>query len=214
ALHRRRQDRGPADLGALKHLPRLHVPGPCEVFQLDEIFMVGADVVDPALHRPVSVEVLDDLRGIEPRAVHPELADVEALEDGDEPDRVVVVGVRHHHVVDRHVAAVMLLDVLDDLIADRGVTAINDRQVIALFRAVLDKDGVPVAVADRQKLYWNTHSTTPSLKCVYYMMWIPASPLLDMGSNRLRATPDLPLVNLHPVSTGLPFYSLFVLNAG
>jgi hypothetical protein len=30
-----------------------------------------------------------------------------------------------------------------------------------------------------------------------------------MGSKRFRATPDSPLVNLHPVSTGLPFVLLF-----
>src|SRR5262249_10862259 len=93
----------------------------------------------------------------QPRSVHPEGADSETPKDWDQAAGVIVVGVRHDHVLNDDIAAVVLLDMLNHLLADLAVSAIDDVQVVASRVSVLHKDRVPVAVADGQELHCDRH---------------------------------------------------------
>jgi hypothetical protein len=68
---------------------------------------------------------------------------------------MVVVGMRYDHVVNDHVAAVVLLDVLDHLLADLSVAAIDDVQPLSIRVPVLDHDRVAVTASNRQELNGN-----------------------------------------------------------
>ena len=67
---------------------------PRKRLEFDEVLVVRSDLSDPAFERPVSVEVVEDLVGVDPGAVHPQVADLEVLEDRNEFAGVIVVGVR------------------------------------------------------------------------------------------------------------------------
>jgi hypothetical protein len=81
--------------------------------------------------------------GMEPWAVHPQCLYTEFLEDGYEPGRVIVISVRHDHIMDGNVAAVVLMDVLHHILADAGVSAVHYVQIPRVLRAVLDEIASP-----------------------------------------------------------------------
>jgi len=71
------------------------------------------------------MKMMDNLVGIKPRPVHPEFLYAELLEDLNKPRRMIVIGVRYDHIMYDNIGAVVLMDVLNHLLANAGVSAVH-----------------------------------------------------------------------------------------
>ena len=93
------------------------------------------------------MEVVDDLLGVQPRPVHPEIPDWVALQNFDKPRRMVVVGARQDHVVDGG-AIVPGIYVLDDGVGGIGIGSVGQMHCVAGKRVpIADKNSAAAALA-------------------------------------------------------------------
>jgi hypothetical protein len=122
--------------------------------KVDKVRMHLAHPPDEPLDGVTLVELPNGLGRELPRPVHPEVLNLHSLHHLDEASRVVVVGMRQHHVVDEEVTPVVRSDVFDDLLAGPGVSPVYDMDENAPLgvRGVLNADRVCIAITNGQKV--------------------------------------------------------------
>jgi hypothetical protein len=181
AVPRGCEDREITNLIALEHVMNIRALSNGFFLEADEAGVHRPHLLNKPIAGVALVEVPDGLGCVFPRPIHPEILDLHRLHHLDEAGRVVIVGVREHHMVDVEPAPIMRADVLNDLLTGLGVSAINhvDKDAPVGIGRVLNTDSVPVAFAHGQKIDLE-HTQPPTLVFVAFQPPLSGVPLWEL----------------------------------
>ena len=154
------KDREGTDPGALEGLVNRDAPAGSNVFEFDERGILVAQMAHQTVDGPIPVEMVDDLRRVEPGPVHPKRLDVKRFHHLDETRGVVAVRMRQHDMLDP-VRSIPRTHLLDQAGRGVGIAAVDhmDREAIGA-RAIPEGNRIATAGLgpDREKIDFVSHS--------------------------------------------------------
>jgi hypothetical protein len=129
------------------------------IFDLDQVWVFLPHTRNKTWNTEITVEAIDHFGSIEPRSVHPNIADVKVLYDFDQTACMIIVCMGKHNVCDNSFRSMIVpLDVIDDGLSGIDEASVDDMNLVpVLIIAKSYTYCVAVAVPNGKKIDFKSH---------------------------------------------------------